>query len=54
MAADEIGYGSILSVEQNSINVISESERKRKPRDLFWPWRAANILASERRDRPRV
>jgi purine-cytosine permease-like protein len=27
----------------NGINVISESERKGRPRDLFWPWFAANI-----------
>ncbi len=30
-------------VEMNGINVISESERKGQPRDLFWPWFAANI-----------
>ncbi|WP_088288680.1 cytosine permease [Kineosporia sp. A_224] len=30
-------------VEQNGINVIAESERKGAPRDLFWPWCAANI-----------
>jgi nucleobase:cation symporter-1, NCS1 family len=30
-------------VEMNGINVISESERKGRPRDLFWPWFAANI-----------
>ena len=34
---------SVLSVEQNGINVISESERKGSPRDLFWPWCASNI-----------
>jgi nucleobase:cation symporter-1, NCS1 family len=32
-----------LQVEANGINVISESERKGHPRDLFWPWFAANI-----------
>src|ERR1700734_826160 len=32
-----------LPVESNGINVISESERKGRPRDLFWPWFAANI-----------
>jgi NCS1 family nucleobase:cation symporter-1 len=32
-----------LQVEANGINVISESERKGRPRDLFWPWFAANI-----------
>src|ERR1700759_2768911 len=30
-------------VEMNGINVIAESERKGHPRDLFWPWFAANI-----------
>jgi len=34
---------SVMQVEQNGINVISESERKGKPRDLFWPWFAANV-----------
>lgn len=32
-----------LPVEVNGINVIAEEERKGKPRDLFWPWCAANI-----------
>ena len=32
-----------LSYEANGINVISEDERKGSPRDLFWPWFAANI-----------
>src|ERR1700694_1252396 len=32
-----------LAIEQNGINVISGAERKGKPRDLFWPWCAANI-----------
>ncbi|MFN8080308.1 MAG: cytosine permease [Kineosporiaceae bacterium] len=30
-------------VEANGINVITEAERKGRPRDLFWPWCAANI-----------
>jgi nucleobase:cation symporter-1, NCS1 family len=34
---------SVLSVEQNGINVIAESERKGHPWDLFWPWCASNI-----------
>ena len=34
---------SVLQIEQNGINVISEDERKGKPRDLFWPWFAANV-----------
>jgi NCS1 family nucleobase:cation symporter-1 len=32
-----------LQVEMNGINVIAESERKGHPRDLLWPWFAANI-----------
>src|SRR6266536_2814663 len=32
-----------LQIEMNGINVISESERKGRPRDLFWPLFAANI-----------
>jgi NCS1 family nucleobase:cation symporter-1 len=38
----QTGEGA-LSVEQNGINVIPESERKGQPRDLFWPWFAANV-----------
>lgn len=30
-------------VERNGINVIAEHERKGTPRDLLWPWAAANI-----------
>lgn len=32
-----------LPVELNGINVIAESERKGRPRMLFWPWCASNI-----------
>jgi nucleobase:cation symporter-1, NCS1 family len=32
-----------LGYEVNGINVIREKERKGSPRDLFWPWFAANI-----------
>ena len=32
-----------LPVELNGINVIAESERKGRPRVLFWPWCASNI-----------
>ncbi len=31
------------SVELNGVNVIREDERGGKPRQLFWPWFAANI-----------
>src|SRR5215470_2093841 len=32
-----------LQIEMNGINVITDAERKGKPRDLFWPWFAANV-----------
>src|SRR6267154_366833 len=32
-----------LQIEMNVINVIADSERKGHPRDLFWPWFAANV-----------
>src|SRR4051794_22699186 len=32
-----------LGIEANGINVISESERKGRPSQLFWPWAASNI-----------
>jgi nucleobase:cation symporter-1, NCS1 family len=32
-----------LEVEQNGINSISVREHRGKPRELFWPWFAANI-----------
>jgi len=41
-AADAAGVRP-LQVEMNGINVIAESERKGHPRDLFWPWFAANV-----------
>ena len=30
-------------VEANGLNVIAESERKGRARDLFWPWFGANV-----------
>jgi NCS1 family nucleobase:cation symporter-1 len=32
-----------LSVEANGINVIGDAERRGRPRQLFWPWFAANV-----------
>ena len=32
-----------LQSEANGINVITDAERKGHPRDLFWPWFAANV-----------
>ena len=37
------GARGTLSVELNALNSIGESERKGNPRDLFWPWFAANV-----------
>jgi purine-cytosine permease-like protein len=34
---------SALRVEENGINVISDAERHGTPRQLFWPWFAANV-----------
>ncbi|GAB3087769.1 purine-cytosine permease family protein [Isoptericola nanjingensis] len=31
------------TVETNALNTIDESERHGRPRDLFWPWFAANV-----------
>jgi NCS1 family nucleobase:cation symporter-1 len=30
-------------IEQNGVNVVDESERRGSPRQLFWPWFAANV-----------
>ena len=38
-----VGTAAPRGVESNGINVIGEAERKGSPRDLFWPWCAANI-----------
>lgn len=32
-----------IEIEINGLNTIDESERKGEPRDLFWPWFAANV-----------
>jgi purine-cytosine permease-like protein len=32
-----------LQIEANGINVITDAERKGRPRELFWPWFAANV-----------
>src|SRR3954454_20510820 len=32
-----------LTIETNGINVIGDAERKGTPRQLFWPWFAANV-----------
>ena len=37
------GVARGLGVELNALNTIAEAERKGKPRDLIWPWFAANV-----------
>ncbi len=32
-----------LSIERTGIEIVPESDRAAKPRDLFWPWFAANV-----------
>ena len=32
-----------LQIEANGINMITDVQRKGHPRDLFWPWFAANV-----------
>ena len=34
---------SALTIEHTGIEIVPESERTAKPRDLFWPWFAANV-----------
>src|ERR1700761_9243396 len=40
---DEVQAAPVSRIELNGIEVISESERGGRPRELFWPWFAANI-----------
>ncbi|WP_129339462.1 purine-cytosine permease family protein [Cellulomonas endophytica] len=35
--------GTPLQVETHGIDVIADADRKGRPRDLFWPWFAANV-----------
>jgi nucleobase:cation symporter-1, NCS1 family len=42
-AAPQVGELHPLQIETNGINVITDAERKGRPRDLFWPWFAANV-----------
>ena len=43
VTGEPAGSTSRVAVETNGINVISESERKGTPRQLFWPWFGANV-----------
>lgn len=37
------GSAGAMRIETNGINVITEGERKGRPRELFWPWFGANV-----------
>lgn len=37
------GSAGAMRIEGNGINVITEVERKGRPRELFWPWFGANV-----------
>lgn len=39
----DAGTGGALSVEMHGIDIIADGDRKGRPRDLFWPWFAANV-----------
>src|ERR671939_43366 len=46
MAADRSAPAAgALALETRGIEVVEEADRKGRPRDLFWPWFAANISA---------
>ena len=34
---------SALTIERTGIEIVPEADRTAKPRDLFWPWFAANV-----------
>ncbi|SDO54580.1 Purine-cytosine permease [Nakamurella panacisegetis] len=41
--SSQVGESRTVVLETNGINVISDAERKGRPRDLFWPWFGANV-----------
>ena len=41
--AEQVSGESRMRIEVNGINVITDAERKGTPRQLFWPWFAANV-----------
>ncbi len=40
---DTPATSTVLQVEMHGIDVIADADRKGSPRDLFWPWFAANV-----------
>src|SRR3954467_3767012 len=45
MATSVSASSGTLGLETRGIEVVDEADRKGRPRDLFWPWCAANISA---------
>ncbi|GAA0952055.1 cytosine permease [Kribbella koreensis] len=43
LRVDAVEGRTALSVESNGLNVISDTDRKGTPRQLFWPWFGANV-----------
>lgn len=43
MSAPEKSLPASTLIERTGIEIIPESDRTAKPRDLFWPWFAANV-----------
>jgi nucleobase:cation symporter-1, NCS1 family len=42
-ATQDLAAPRALQIEANGINVITDAERRGRPRSLFWPWFAANV-----------
>jgi purine-cytosine permease-like protein len=42
-ATHDLAAPRALQIEANGINVITDAERRGRPRSLFWPWFAANV-----------
>jgi NCS1 family nucleobase:cation symporter-1 len=45
MATSVSASSGALGLETRGIEIVDEADRKGRPRDLFWPWCAANISA---------
>ena len=43
MSAPETPTATPALIERRGIEIVPESERTARPRDLFWPWFAANV-----------
>ena len=43
MSTDTRAETQRLGVETTGIEIIDEADRTAQPKDLFWPWFAANV-----------